>query len=93
MLVLSNKGQSGYVLDSQLASSIKIRVQNTDVALSNPPQPVRFYYAGAERDAWMITQLAEQGIQLRKGDAVDLISFTGIAPLFKDSTARTPIQY
>lgn len=92
LMVSGDNGQSGYVLDSQKVSSIKISVQNKEVVLQNPPQGIRSYYAGAESDAWIKAELAKKGIKLGANDSVDLISFTGSVSLFEDADARKPIQ-
>jgi hypothetical protein len=92
MIVRGDNGQAGSVLDSQKVSSIKIRVQNKEVVLQNPPGGIRDYYAGAENDAWVKAELAKKGIKLGNNDSVDLISFTGSVTLYTNENGTTPIS-
>lgn len=92
LVVKSDDGKSGYVLNSQKVKSITVRVQNKEVTLENPPAGVRDYYAGAEDDAWVKSELSKKGIKLKEGDSVDMMSFKGNVTLYSDSNGTNPIS-
>lgn len=92
ILVKSDSGQEGYVLNSQIVSSITVLVQDREVVLKNPPAGIRDYYAGLESDSWVKDELDKMGIKLADNDSVELISFTGSVVLYAGPDGTAPIS-
>jgi hypothetical protein len=92
MSVQSESGKVGSVLNSQKVASIKLAVGGKEVVLKNPPKGIRSYYAGAERDSWVLAELLKQKVKVGPNDSIDLISFTGSLTLFEDFEGSNPVQ-
>lgn len=93
-------GSSGWVLNEEKVSSIRVTVfdpstgRSSAYQLDNPPKGVRSYSGGADKDSWVLSNLKKQGVTLKSGARVDLtkVSFSAKPKLFKDNDGKTPID-
>lgn len=89
-------GFSGYIANEEKPNSIVVSVydkasgKKQDVVMSNPPEGIRSYYAGIDRDPWITRQLGDKGITITSNTQLDVTSakFPDSLTLYSDPNKK-----
>jgi hypothetical protein len=96
LMVDCGSGFSGYIANEEKPNSVVVSVydkasgKKQDVIMNNPPEGIRSYYAGLDRDPWITRQLGDKGITINSNTQLDVTSakFPDSLTLYSDADKK-----